>query len=81
MKPKPPIKKDEHKLRQMTGRCRTGYEIGGTLAHWVLKTNGDFDQAICGRQPKGLSCGWGDVTWTDDATCPTCKKKMDKLGT
>ena len=61
----------------LTGRCRTGSEKGGAVAHAVAGTS-EFATALCGARPGRLSNGWSE--WKPDkVTCPKCLKKMEQV--
>jgi len=61
----------------LTGRCRTGSEQGGQLAHAVP---GDswWETALCGAHPGRLSNGWSDNYHPDAVTCPKCLARLAK---
>lgn len=61
----------------LTGRCRTGSERGGHLAHAVP---GDswYETALCGAKPGKRSNGWSEYR-PEAVTCPKCLARLAKL--
>jgi len=61
----------------LTGRCRTGSERGGHLAHAVA---GDswYETALCGAKPGKRSNGWSEYR-PEAVTCPKCLARLAKL--
>lgn len=61
--------------KHMTGRCRSGGDNTGVVAHAVPA--GQW-AALCGKEPGRLSAGWSE--YIDDAvTCPRCLRKIEKM--
>lgn len=62
-----------YKVTHLSGRCRTGNDMVGQIAHAV---SGGI--SICGKKPKGKSSGWS--VWEDnELTCPKCLLKIKEL--
>lgn len=64
---------------ELTGRCRSGAENGGTRIHAIdaFDTYPSFAKAICGAKPGRLSNGWSGYR-AEQPTCPRCIKKLEK---
>jgi hypothetical protein len=62
--------------RHLAGRCRTGSDSKGALAHAVPV--GEYT-ALCGRTYGRRSAGWSDY-YDRALTCPRCLRKMQQIG-
>ena len=62
--------------KHLAGRCRSGGDSSGTLAHAVPA---GASTALCGRTYGRHSAGWSDHL-DREVTCPRCLRKMAKAG-
>ena len=59
---------------RMAGRCRSGYDKGGTITH-ALDTEKSWIKSLCGKEPKSF---WvTEECCENEINCPKCLKKME----
>jgi len=69
-------------VRQKSGRCANGAELGhGILWHAVPKSGeswGNIDRALCGARPGKRTPGWSGWHNSKEITCLKCLKRFSK---
>lgn len=60
--------------RSLSGRCRSGSDLTGTVVHLTIDGAYGLGRALCGKQPGRRSAGWS--SWEHAA--PTCRKCIEK---